>query len=143
MAIYKYQEDIDIILQRCQCPDKIDNNFSQKIVFRYVFEDDTNVKNYCPPLKLNPKRFLERSDLDQCQALGLSLYSSEEAAKRFFANLLETSPNIRKNIGTHIAKGNITNKDGNITIEDHVAHLDLYEFETVILQSKFTKIGEL
>lgn len=140
---YKYQIDIDLISKECQCPTSEYFSFGEKEAFRFVFEDPDHPNNFLPPLKINPSRFLSKESMEKCHGLGLSLYGKKENAKKKFEELISTFKNFKKTIGTHIAKGIITDEDGHITKENKITHFDIYEFENVVLNEKFVIIEAL
>lgn len=141
--IYKYQSDIDNISKVCNCPETTFFSFNQKEAYRFVFEDSEHPNNFSPPLKINPKRYLTKDDIEKCQALGLSLYGKKSGAIEKFEELSLNFKKIKQVIGTHIAFGIITDDDGHITVEDEITHFDMYEFENSEINKKFEIIEEL
>jgi hypothetical protein len=95
-----------------QCPPAM---YSTKniVIFRWVFEDIKDARNFLPLPYRNPKRFLNLDDVTKCQSFSLSLYDTEHNAKQQFTKLRnKIGINIYKTIGTNIAKAEITEKDG-------------------------------
>jgi hypothetical protein len=141
--VYKYQTNFDEINNVCNCPQSEYFEYSEKESFRFVFSDNANPNNFLPPAKINPKRFLAKSELERCEALGLSMYGKKSGAIHKFNDLITTFKNFKKVIGTHIAIGIIEKEDGHITGEDEITHFDMYEFKDIDLSKKFNIIEEL
>lgn len=141
--IYKYQTDFDEMSKICNCPETEYFKFEEKEAFRFVFEDSNHPNNFSPLLKIDPKRYLTKNDIEKCQALGLSLYGKKDKAIEKFTQISLSFKRIRQTIGTHIAVGNICESDGHITEEDEITHFDMYEFNDSKINTKFAIVQEL
>jgi hypothetical protein len=141
--VYKYQEDINSISDFCECPRSDYFIFNEKAAFRFVFEDSEHPHNFLPPVKIKPKRYLDKNAIEKCEGLGLSLYGEKYGARQKYDELITNFKNFKKVIGTHIAVGNIKKEDGHITKEDEITHFDMYEFNNVELAQKFQVVEEL
>ena len=111
--------------------------------YRFTYESINDEKNFQPVYIKKPKRFNDKSDLDKCNAFGISLYQSEEQATFKFNSLRNIIQNIGKTIGTHLAKGLIKDEFGVITPFDHEGHFDLHESDISNLHNAFTIIKKL
>ena len=71
-----------------QCPP---NHYKpqNKLVFRWVFDEITDERNFQPLFYRNPRKYSrkETSDKEKCGGLALSLFTSEEQAKDRFYEL--------------------------------------------------------
>lgn len=115
------------------------------VVFRWVFEDIKDERNFLPLPYRSPKRFLTFDDLKKCQSFSLSLYDTEQNAKKQFTKLKnQIGESINKTIGTNVAKAEITEEDGvsdepNITT-GHISHHFVAGFD---YENTFTIISTL
>lgn len=142
---FKYQEDMDIIKNEhnCDCPNKDLKAIISFEVYRYVYEDINNKRNFLPQLKDDPVRFIDANGKKKCDYLSLSMYAKIEGAKERYYQLLNSFPNFNKTAGTHLANGVLDAMDGLITDEGYLTHFELYEFQNVELQNKFNIIEKL
>lgn len=114
--------------------------------FRFVFEDFDHSNNFLPVLLINPKRINSPSFRDnnaRCSGYALSFFNTLENAVRRYRGLQRSIPNIHKSIGTHIAKGVITKKDGVISEISNNGHFDLHEFEHTNLRMRFSIVAKV
>lgn len=107
-------------------------------VFRFVHADLDDERNFLPVAKLWPARRLKNHQL--CKSLALSVFTSEEAAVRFFQ---AASPRIQKTVGTHLAQGDIGQEDGRMTPPERNGHMSLYEADGVEIVDRFSIVTEL
>ena len=142
---FKYQQDMDTIKSdhECDCPGTDLKAIIPFLFYRYVFEDLSHKNNFLPQLKSDPARFIDADGKRKCNYLSLSMYSKIEGAKERYYQLLSSFPNFNKTAGTHIANGEIDAEDGLITKEGANSHFELYEFENVQLQNKFSIVEKL
>ncbi len=84
-----------------------------KVVYRWVFDDITDERNFQPVYYRDPKRSLKFSDKDKCQSLALSFFASEEQAKDRFDELKDKiGVKAYETLGTMLAETNINEHDG-------------------------------
>jgi hypothetical protein len=108
--MFKYQtyfEELKIL-----CPP---SNYSpqNRDAFRWIFDDMGNENNFKPVFLKNPKRFNEKSDAEQCMAMGLSFFDSLETAENRFIKLKKRlGEEAYKVLGSQIVQGQIMEKDG-------------------------------
>jgi hypothetical protein len=107
---FQYTEEFKKLAVQCPPETYIAKNTT---VFRWVFEDIKDERNFLPLPYRNPKRFLSLDDLTKCQSFSLSLYDTEKNAKQQFLKLQsKIGKNAYKALGTNIAKADITENDG-------------------------------
>src|SRR5688572_2544180 len=118
----------------CTCPpaDAREATFS---AFRFVWEP-IDSKSFVP-VALAPVPRVNRasqSPSGACAALGLSLFGSETAARKRFAQLAKTNPMIRETLGTHLAGVALLSEHGLQTPPtERQKHMTLFEYEAVDL----------
>ena len=107
----KFQENYDTLKQLC--PPKNYQAKQMTEVFRWVFEDINDERNFESQYHKNPKRFQLKSDKEKCQALALSMFYNKNGAKERFSELFDDmGSKIYQTIGNRIAKGIINEEDG-------------------------------
>jgi hypothetical protein len=74
-----------------------------------------------------------RFKVPPCEAYALSLYETEEQARAAFAKQLEKNPDIRQDLGTHIAEIALAEDHGLQTQSNSIGHFGLHEFQGVDL----------
>jgi hypothetical protein len=142
--LFKYQKEIQQIQELGVCcpPDELSTP-NQLRVYRFVFENSSTDKNHIPPGAINPKRILTEKEQKKCSLYGLSCFTGEVGAKQFFSELSKHNPKFYKAVGETLSTGVLNEDDGLITEEDVYTHLDLFEFESCDLSTKFTSIEKL
>ncbi|MBI4646716.1 MAG: hypothetical protein HY738_09040 [Bacteroidia bacterium] len=109
-------------------------------LFRWSFNKINHPDNFLPCIILNPSRRLP-DDNEKCRACALSFYISLDAAIKCYNNLTE---NAKKKLGyTHIATGNVNNKDGVATKPQKHGHLSFHESKNANFPEKFEIIKSL
>jgi len=139
---FKYRKEIASIPD-CP-PDHYENRIL--IVYRFVFEDISDERNFSPVLILKPKRIharMFRRDEAKCQGYGLSLFNTLENAQRKYLKLIKNRPKLAKKLGTHIAQGLIEESDGVVSPINREGHLTLHESEQADLKRKFRLVMEV
>lgn len=97
-----------------------------------------NERDFLPIAKLDPARYPPGTER-HCASFAISLFSTHEGILRKFAYIRSTNPNIEKDVGTHVAGGDIDETDGVITKPSrHSGHFSLYEAEGSSLVAKFS-----
>lgn len=107
--------------------------------WRFVF-DPVNEDSFIPAA-LQPSRPAGKATC--CSEWGLSMFTSETKATKRFQELVKSVPNIRKRIGTHLAKGNLTSDCGLCTEAGSNGHFDLHPEKGADLPARFSIVGEL
>ena len=134
---FKFQADYNNLKEQCPPEDYLPKQIEN--VFRFVFEDIDNQKNFQSQYHKNPKRFQEKSDAEKCEALALSMFDNLTKAKEFFSKLkARTGNNIYQTIGNSLAVGSITEKagvNGKVDRKGHFNHL--HQKQTIITYLKF------
>lgn len=136
--VFKYKA----IALLTQCP-PLESVSKEIDAYRYTFDPITNSENFIPQVVKKPGRFNDKSDLEKCSGYGLSLYENEQKAVDYYAELAKTISNIKKLVGSHLAKGKLELNDGVCTDVDIHGHFDLHEYENADLSQKFSIIKPL
>jgi hypothetical protein len=104
------------------CPPS--NYFAQnRDAFRWIYERTDDENNFRPVFFKNPKRFNEKSDEEQCMAMGLSFFDTLETAERRFLQLKKRlGQEIYKAVGSQIIQGQIQEDDGVNSLSDSNGH---------------------
>lgn len=125
----KYQDEIDEDCDR--------RNFTEKEVkgYRWVFNDINNSKNFKPPIKRT------NHPNNKCSVWALSFFDTAKNANKRMKELCKHKKNLYKRIGTHVAVGDLNEKDGIANEPNDSGHFSLFEYEGVELKNKFTIIG--
>jgi hypothetical protein len=101
------------------CPPK-DYKSLNIIAYRWIFDQD-DVFNYQSQFekdmnrKKPPRRYNDMSDLEKCDRMALSMFTSKESAENqfnFFKIVQQMGENAYLYLGKHIAMGTIEEKDG-------------------------------
>jgi len=119
--------------------------YAQEIeVFRFVFKQIDDQRNFAPVYILKPKRRHPKDPHHKtCSGYGLSLFNTLENACSRYADLLESIPSFPQTVGTHIAKGQVNNDNGVATEPNSDGHLTLYEFEHTNLHVRFQIVHQV
>jgi hypothetical protein len=123
------------------CPPKNAKQLARP-AFRFVHESIEDKRNFLPVIVLNPMR-PDIPEYKMCDAYALSMFISKETAEKKFAMLKKGNKNIHKKIGSHLATGQLTDKDGVSTEPNGEGHFSLYEFKSVTWEERFTIVGDL
>jgi hypothetical protein len=82
--MFKYQTYFEELNTLCPPSNYTPQN---RDAFRWIFDDMGDENNFKPVFLKNPKRFNEKSDAEQCMAMGLSFFDSLETAENRFIKL--------------------------------------------------------
>lgn len=114
--------------------------------YRFVFDPDPKNKSYLPQaLKPVPRRF--DTDKERCEAVGLSLWTTETGARNLFESLKKNHhPNIAhakvtKILGSHLNRLSITTAHGECDDPRGDGHFTFHEYATCNLATVATRIG--
>lgn len=139
IQVFKHKASIDLLIS---CPPTNSKNREME-AYRYTFDQISNPENFKPQIIKKPARFNDRTDLEKCSGFGISLYEDEQKAVDFYSELSKTISNIKKLVGSHLAKGKLATNDGVCTDVDAQGHFDLHEYENTNLSQKFSIIKAL
>jgi hypothetical protein len=144
MKEFKFKEELTKIdkLGVC-CPPKGLINIDQLTSYRFTFAPPNDHKNHIVAGKKNPKRILNTQGEKKCRLFGLSCFKNDEKALFFFDELKKTFPKIKNSLGDSLSEGILLKIDGEVTMEDHWTHFDLFEYEECDLSVRFSPILEL
>lgn len=121
--MFKYQTYFEELKILCPPSNYIAQN---KEAFRWMYENISDADNFKPAYFKNPKRFNEKSDEEQCMAMGLSFFDTLYAAERRFLQLKKRlGEEAYKVLGSQIAKGQIQEEDGvnsSVDVNGHFTH---------------------
>lgn len=135
----KYKSEL---VQLSDCPPK-DDEYLYNIAYRFVFSPLTR-DSFIPQGIKSPSRISNANDSDvKCSLLALSMFISEDTAERRFYQLLKNHKNLKKSLGTHLAKGSILATDGLQYKANSMGHFDFHECSNANLVSQFSIVKEL
>jgi len=118
------------------CPPR-DAQPAERMGYRFV-KPPVNDASFVP-LALSPGRRVTKAR-PNCSAYGISMFDSEENARRRFAELVEDNPGL-KNRYTNIAEVRLDTTHGTQTIPDKKGHFDLHVSSTAQLETCSTILG--
>lgn len=143
MSKYKYDKEIQqVVKSGGQCPP---SNASEcdRTAWRWVFEPCSEY-SFLPQAERNPPRLHSAKDLDsKCSCWAISMHASYEKSVKAFTNLERLVKKARKVLGTHVAKGEISQSDGVCTIEDSKGHFDFHPYYGVAIADAFEIEGAI
>lgn len=134
----KYHSEIS---QHQNCPPR-EVEQQGRLAFRFVHSSISDPRNFLPVAKLQPNRAFNHPAA-RCDALSLSMFSSEQSAVSFYQSLARGYPNVRKTIGSHLAAGTINEEDGWCTPDRHDGHFSFFEAQQVQLVEQFRIVKAL
>ena len=136
MGIYKYQAEIDALIQQgLKMPKVVKPNDLKG--FRFVFSTDMS-KSYLPNYIMKPQRAIMNGQRKvDVGGYALSCFTEKDKAIKFYHLLAKNMRNIYKVIGDRISSGIVTNNDGNITTPTSNGHYNLFEFPSCDLSKTF------
>ena len=139
--IFKYQKWLDEL--ETPCP-SIDSEERESVAFRWVFTPVKQENNFKPQFFKNKQRFNTKPPDVKCKSMGLSLYDTEENAKKRFEELKELmSEKAYQRLGTNIAKGTLVPSDGVSGTINNKGHFTFFTYEKIDLALKFAIISDL
>ena len=138
---FQFTEDFKKLTVQCPPSHYKPHN---KTVYRWVFDEINDEKNFQPVYFRDPKRSLKFSDKDKCKSLALSLFTSEEQAKNRFYELKDTNGiKIYKTLGTRVAEANINEEDGVNSEPDRTGHFSHHLVSGHQYEARFIIISKL
>ena len=147
---YQFLEDFKKLSVKCP-PESYKPKSMQ--VFRWVFDDMADDRNFKPRYFLVPRTELEdlekipdtkSKDIKKCAMFALSFFDSEQAAKdRFDYFLNKSGKKIYKRFGTQVAKCDITENDGLNEEPNDIGHFNHHPVKNHDYENRFTIISKL
>jgi hypothetical protein len=120
----EYKEDYDIL--SIKCPPNHYKSLKIDSVYRWTFEEIEDKRNFQSQYHKKPKRFQEKSDVEKCKTLALSMFNDLSGAKIRFGELSEIlGDKVYQILGNKIAEGYLENDyglNGNIERHGHFNH---------------------
>ena len=113
----------------------------ETIAFRWVFGEMDDERNFLPQYIKQPRRFVSQIEESKCQALGLSLFNSQEEAQARFEKLKRRMLDRVYGLGTHLAKGKLQKDFGVSNLPDEEGHFTFHPMEKVVLKHHFETIA--
>jgi hypothetical protein len=118
-------------LNLTDCPPKYYEPKEMEEVFRWVFDEIGDERNFIAQIEKQPKRFLAKDNKMKCAALALSMFDSLENALSYFGflkKIMKEDPYLV--LGTKVAAGKIGMEDGvngTIDTKGHFNHHPIKE----------------
>lgn len=113
-------------------------------VYRWVFDDITDKRNFQPLFYRNPRKYLGATDFEKCKGLALSFFTTEKNAKERFEYLKETTcPIAYKVLGTNIAQCQIKEEDGVNAEPDNLGHFNHHPVKQHQYETRFVIVSKL
>ena len=100
-------------------------------------------RNFVPQYFKKPARFYLKSDSEKCTSIGLSLFDSEENAKRQFEELSKRFRHEAYFMGQKVAKSTLLPDFGLTDKPNRQGHFTLHPFEEVALKNHFSIVASL
>ncbi len=122
---FKYQEDYKLLMEKGEiCPPATYKPKNISPAYRWVLDPIETPSNWLSQYHKDPIRFAPKNGLIQCEAMALSFFSTENGCKLRFNELKKLIGVKVSNMGTHIAEGQIFEKDGVNSEEDENSHFN-------------------
>lgn len=139
---YRFQEDYDKL--NSPCPPMYYQSKLISPVFRWVFDDLEDERNFLPQYHRKPQRFINKEDVDKCKSMALSLFDNFNGALKRYEELKTfMGDNISKVLGTQLAQGSIEEDDGVNSEIERLGHFSHHSSESVEYVEKFVIIQKL
>lgn len=138
--IFKYQADLSNL---ADCPPGSYKPAHFSSAYRFVFESIDDSRNFEPVAKLKPDRFDKKADGERCEALALSFYNAENAARAAYRYFLSGNKHQYKTLGTHLAEGFIAESDGVNSPPDRYGHFNHHPYTSADFAARFRIIESL
>ena len=138
---FQFAEDFKKLTTQCPPSHYKPQN---KLVYRWVFDDINDERNFQPLYYRDPARSLKFSDKDKCRSLALSFFTSEEQAKDRFCEIKDTNGvKIYKTLGTMVAETIIYEQDGVNSEPDRTGHFSHHLVSGHEYENRFVIISKL
>jgi hypothetical protein len=117
-------------------------------VYRFVKASDgfegemIDAESFVPPAKMKKKR-VNRPGKPSCASMALSLFITEEGARKRYKELCIAYDDFPELVGDRLAFGTVKVEDGVQTHPNATGHVDLHEYAGVDLLAQFEIIGVL
>lgn len=107
----------------------------QRVSYRWVFSTIEDKKNFLPVNKRNQDR--------GCRGFALSFFITAEQASKHYYYYINNKANLRKKLGTHLAKGVIEKSHGKSDNSNSIGHFSHFEYKNINLNTVFEIIEAL
>jgi hypothetical protein len=136
---YKYGAELSAIPG---CPGVHTAAFSGSS-YRAVHSNHSNPENFLPRAVLDPALLKKCSKKCKCRAWGLSLFESAEQLRALLISAENTSRKLRKKLGDHYARFELTSADGMRTAASETGHFTFFEFVTFSAEASVKEYAPL
>jgi hypothetical protein len=141
MLTYKGELN-NVVVPDDQCPPTTADAVARE-AFRWVHVPMT-VECFQPVALRNPRRLLSEDDpIKQCSCWALSMHDTEAQSVAAFKSLEKIFKQIRKTIGSAVARAQLTPSDGVSTLSDKYGHFDLHPYKTSNFPAPFQTPKEI
>ena len=140
---FQYQQEFDLLGLK-DCPPSSYSVQNLEKVFRWVFDDIEDSRNFQPQYHKNPQRFWSKNAEMVCSSLALSLFDTAENAEIRFYELRELLQQKAYTVlGTKIAVGHLTEQDRTNSKCDEKGHFNHHPISSSRYGERFTIIQNL
>lgn len=123
------------------CPPSDYNEKERTEIYRFVYNEITDERNFQPPLIKNPSRIKtspKYHNVDKrCGGYALSMFSTLSKIRKFYSDMEKRFPGIGDDLGRNIAKGNLKQEDGVCSKKNGRGKYNLHEYEDVNWNGRF------
>lgn len=112
-------------------------------LFRFVYEDPTDSRNFRPPFEIKPRRALGAQGTACCSGYALSMFITDAMAEAFYKERVANHQNMQKTIGPHLATGIVDPSDGLAGEPRSDGHVEFHELHNSDVGRKFTIVRKL
>ena len=109
--------------------------------FRFVHADIDDPRNFLTPAGLSPRRDFRPGQ--RCVSHALSFWASNEQAVAYFSHKQDENPNFNKTIGTHLARGTLSESAGIACPPRQNGHFSFFEAANADFAEVFEITGSL
>lgn len=138
---YKYEPDLLLIDPALQVCPPASAKECYLDAFRWVSNPMVD-RNFLPPGKLRPQR-MNRPSGQSCGLLALSFHTTLSNSIQAFNALEKSFKNARRELGGHVARGQVAPQHGRCTPINRNGHFDLHEYTEIKLRPIFVLIKEI
>ena len=139
---FKYQNEHEQLTVPCPPTDHLPKKIDP--VYRWVFEEMEDERNFLPQYHRNPPRFLNFEDIDKCKGMALSLFDNLDGALQRYDELQGIiGRKISRTLGTQIAEGVIDEEDGTNGESERLGHFSHHSSISASYRNKFKVIKKL
>jgi hypothetical protein len=129
---FKYQSQIDEFKGKCDLAHYKEHEARKS--FRWVYDTITDPRNFLPVYQ----RFSDRPR-SSCAGWALSMFETQDQAKRRLEKLTKDKPKAYLKLGTHTAVGVLKRADGQSEpATEGTGHFNHFEYENRNLETEFS-----